>query len=119
MPAQIIVDVVGTAELDGSYTVTWTATGSTDMPTEVFVHKFSTEEFDHVANPGDLIWPTSKDPTKAWYRLTTASANYPDIDTADAAKAEVQADLGSLVDAYEAGLSTFLTPDTLTIDPTP
>jgi len=31
----------------------------------------------------------------------------------------VQADLGSLVDAYEAGLSTFLTPDTLTIDPTP
>ena len=119
MAAQIIVDVVGVAELDGTHTVNWTATGSTDMPTEVFVHLFSTEIFDHVANAGDLIYPTVKTPSIGFYRLATASANYPDLDTANAAKAVVATDLQFLVDNFDDGLTLFLTPVTLTFDPTP
>ena len=115
MAAEIIYDVTGAAELDGTYTVTWTVTGSTDMPEEVFVHKYATEELDHVANGGDLIYPTVKTQGQAWYRLGTASANYPDIATADAAKAVIDADMLSLTIEYDAGLIVFLTPDTVTV----
>jgi hypothetical protein len=119
MPAQVLWDVASVGELDGTYTVTWTVTGSTDVPMEIFVHKFATEEFTHVANAGDLQWPTAKDPLKAWYRLATASKNYPDLDTANAARTEVETDIQTLVDLYEAGLATFLAPESNTTDPTP
>jgi hypothetical protein len=119
MPAQVLWDVDSVGELDGTYTVTWTVTGSTDVPMEIFVHKFSTEVFDHVANAGDLIWPTAKDPLQGWYRLAVASSNYPDLDTANAARAVVGTNIQTLVDLYDAGLTTFLAPESNTTDPTP
>lgn len=118
MAVQLVVDIEGTAELDGTFTVLWTATSATDMPTEVFVHKFSTEKFDHVAVPGDLQFPTAKTPSSAWYRQASGSCNYPTQADADAAKAVVATALQDLVDAYNAGLATFLTNVTLTLDPT-
>ncbi len=122
MAVQIQYDVEGSTEVDAennvTYVVTWTVTAVTDMPAEIFVHKFSTEVFDHVANAGDLVWPTSKDPQKAWYRLDTAVARYEDLDSAEAGKTQVATDIQALVDLFNAGLTAFLSTDSFTVDPT-
>ena len=63
--ATISVETVGTAETDGSFTVTWTASGGTDnLPNEIFVFKRATLAMSHVATVADLAFPTAVDAPK-------------------------------------------------------
>lgn len=113
MAVTLDLEIVGSAELDGTYTVTWTVTAATEMPTEIFVHKYANRKYDHVAVAGDLVYPTTADPTIAFYRADEAVGNYPDITTAELAKTNVQAAITALVSAYITGLGNFLGTDTL------
>jgi hypothetical protein len=108
MAVTLTLDTTGTAELDGTYTVTWTVTAATDMPEEIFVHIYSSRKYDHVAVAGDLIYPTAPDSTIAFYRASVAVGNYPDITTADLAKTNVETAVAALVAEYVNGLAGFL-----------
>jgi hypothetical protein len=112
MAASIDITNVGTATVDNKYQVAWTATSEVEMPAEIFVYTYATRTYNRVAGVNDLLFPTSPDATKAWYRSATASEIFDDLTEATAAKVNVSAAVQSLVDAYNSGLVTFLTPVT-------
>jgi hypothetical protein len=99
--AQINIETTGIPEGDDTFTVQWEATLGTDsLPDEIFVFKRATQEFDHVATVADLAFPTTPDPTLAFYRESIGTANYPSIADADAGKLAVNSAIQSLVDNY-------------------
>jgi len=114
MPASIDITDVGIPTDSGAYTVEWAATNAVDMPDAVFVHKYATRTYSHVASPSDLPYPEVPTPNVAFYRSTTATYTYPDMTSAQSAKINVAAAVQSLVDDYNAGLATFIDPTTTT-----
>ena len=110
MAASIDITDVGTATVDNKYQVAWTASSEVEMPAEIFVYTYATRKYNRVAGVADLLFPTSPDATKAWYRSATASEIFDDITDAADAKVNVGAAVQSLVDAYNSGLVVFLTP---------
>lgn len=108
--ADITVRSVG-AQIDAdTYQVTWTTQAADDMPEEIFVFKYATRRFDHVANGSDLQFPTSPTAGQAWYRQSSGVATYGSVGEANAAIANVASDIQALVDDFNADLTTFTTP---------
>ena len=114
MPASIDITDVGVPTNAGAYTVEWSATNAVDMPNEVFVHTYATRKYSHVAAPSDLVYPAVPTPNVAFYRAANAEYTYEDITSAQNAKSNVADAVQSLVDAYNAGLTTFIDPTTTT-----
>lgn len=108
MAVQLDVDVTGAATVDGEYKVTWEAVSSTDMPTEIFLYEQGTDRFDGVITESDLQYPTSPDPSTGYYRSSIGEDVYPDIETANDAKDNVDTAITDLVTAYKDGLNAFL-----------
>jgi len=115
--AEITVDVIGEQLDANTFKVTWTtstATPPVDMPAEIFVFKFATEKFDHIANGSDLQFPIVKTPSIAFYRQDEGDALYGSIAEAETAKTQVDSDIQLLVDDFNADLVNFLLPSTTT-----
>lgn len=105
--AQVTIDTEGIPEDDGTFTVSWTATSSIGMPTEIFVFKFTTQTFSHVANAADLQYPTDPDETKGFYRQSAATDNFASIPSAENAKTNIANAIQTLVDTFNDDLAGF------------
>lgn len=111
--ADITVQVEGSG-VPGGYQVVWTATSSTDMPTEVFLHKWSSMEFEHVIRVSDLTYPTTRTKGQGYYRQDSATVVFDTIEEAEKAKVVVDERLQLLVTEYNNGLTDFLGTTTST-----
>lgn len=111
--ASLDVNTTGSTVGD-NYRVVWTVTSATDMPEEVFLHKFSSRALERVIQIGDLNWPTTPTQGQAYYRASSADETYSTLDDAEDAKTEVDAALTTLVAAYNDGLATFISSTTTT-----
>lgn len=105
--ASIDIEIVGSA-VGEKYRVTWRVTSATGMPEEVFLHAFATMGFSGVITASELTYPTTRTNGQAYYRQSEASADYDTLTDAEDAKTNVAATLQDLVDAYNAGLASFL-----------
>ena len=104
------IDVNATGGTDGtSYTVEWEVTAATGMPSEIFLVKFSNNEFVGVIVPDDLTFPTTRTGGVAHYRQSTVTGTYDTLEAAQEARTVIDANIQLLVDAYNAQLTTFLT----------
>lgn len=114
MALSLEVETTGSATTDGKYRVTWTVSTAAEMPAEIFLHTRSTDRFDGVIAASDLVYPTTPEPGSGYYRKSTAQGIYPDIETAERAKINIDTALADLVEAYKSGLVDFLGADTKT-----
>lgn len=109
--ADIEVTDVGTAIAEG-YQVTWTVVTATGMPIEVFKVRFADNVYVGVIAASDLLFPSVRTAGQAFYRQSTVTATFDTLPEAQAARVTAREHLQLLVDAYNAGLATFLTTAT-------
>lgn len=77
------------------------------MPTEIFVYKYATREFSHVAVGAELQYPIGPNSTKAFYRQATASEVFESLEKAEEAKVNVAKAIQELVDEFNADFTNF------------
>jgi len=112
--ASVDMTVTGAA-LGDEYTVRWRVTASSDMPEEIFLVEFATNEFRGVITPSDLAFPTTRTVGQAFYRQSDVTATYATLTEATNAKTNVAQAVQALATLYGANLTTFLTTTSTTI----
>lgn len=95
---------------DGSVTLTATISDVTGVPAELFLYKIgktsNTDSYYGVASPWEITkYPTSRDSTKPFYRLSTATLQSPDAASATLVKNSLSGFLKETIDAYEVFLA--------------
>lgn len=112
MAASINVDRTGIVLSSTQYQYRWEATAAVDMPREVFLISFSTNQFMRVCLSADMIYPTTRTVGQSFYRSISAIGVYESIEIANSRAAQISTDIQALVDAYNAGLPGFATTTT-------
>lgn len=113
--ASLTLSQTRTVNMDGTYSVTNTITAATGMPPEVFVFTTSTQTYDHVAAPFDLqTYPNTSVTPMAFYRQSSVTQVFKDVDSAVTAAASIKTIVSDLVVAYGELVATFPGSDTTT-----
>ena len=100
----------GEATGKNSYTLNMQVDDSVDMPTEIFLHEFSTRKFVKVADASELSFPTTPDAEFGFYRQATAEAVYGSLaEGNDAKDTNIPAAIQDLVNEFNADLTSFTT----------
>ena len=104
----LIVDSTRSIVEDG-YHMTWSVASHYEIDPEVFVHKFGTNEFMHVASVHDMTrYGTSPDSEVGFYRQETASLTLDDFDKASSLVQIVEDRLDILVEDFDTVMGGFV-----------
>ena len=95
---------------DGSVTLTAEITDAVDAPAELFLYKTgktsNLDSYAGVASPWELVeYPPSRNATKPFYRLSTATIHSLEAASATLVKTDLAGSLKETIDAYEVFLA--------------
>jgi|SaaInlStandDraft_2_1057019.scaffolds.fasta_scaffold97427_2 hypothetical protein len=90
-----------------------TVTNPVDIPGEIFVLKVGLagagDTYDRIATPYDIqTFPSIKDESLGFYRVSTATLEFTDIDTASKARESIQTSVKRLLDEYSTAQTSFV-----------
>jgi len=116
MAVSISYDEVRTAPA-GQYDVTYTVTGTTDIPEEIFLFDATAPgTFARVCLPTDFGFPTAPDPLNfTHYRLSEAPLSFTEFSAAEKGQTNVRAAIATLADDYQLGIDAWAGTDSITV----
>lgn len=107
--AELTLTQVNTVVAGGFQTVSTVISPDTSMPPQVFVFDYQTNKYWHVATLFDVLnYPTTPDPTQAYYRLSTVTQFFTNLIDAQNNVTSMQQRVASLVTSYAGSESSFI-----------
>jgi hypothetical protein len=111
--AEITLVQVNTIIAGGYQTVSTATSPDSSMPPQIFTFDYTTNKFWHVSTLFDVNnFPTSPTPGQGYYRLSTVTQVFSNLQDAENNITAMQQRVASLVDLYTEAAGTF--PGTLT-----